>query len=254
MAVAFPPLDRPFHAAVSLGPDCRPAYQIARDAFRRRSWLNRDKAFRRAYWKGDRRALPMGRFPFDAVTVPMDAIAAYLRTDFAGFFDRDRLTIDALGRVINPEGVTFVHAFSREGERVTPEILEREYETERQKQAHMVGKLRELFVSGLRILYVTRGHDLAAADRFADTLHALHPAHDFVVLSVLEKSNPRGLIVQNERRAVSEIDNVVRKDPIHLWEGDDVEWHKALGPLRLNGDRRIRSHGRWLPSRDLLAR
>jgi hypothetical protein len=28
----------------------------------------------------------------------------------------------------------------------------------------------------------------------------------------------------------------------------------VLGPLRLKGDRPIGSYGRWLPSRDLLAR
>jgi len=255
MPIACSALDEPFEAVVSLGPDCRPAYQIARERFRRGAWRYREKAFKRAYWAGRRSAVPDGRFPFDDVIVPIETLAAYLRNDFAGFIDRDRLSINANGVIANEDGTVFFHAFTRVDGKVSAETLAAEYEAARQKYEYLIGKMRRLLGSRLRVLYVTRGAAIDAVGGLAAALsEAAHPGHDFFLLSVVETAAPRGLAAVGERCAIHEVGDQVGKVGAYRWEGDDAEWQKALGPIRLKGDSRVRAAVRGLTARLLPAR
>src|SRR5882672_2609317 len=124
--VTDPLYGQAFDDIVSLGRDCRPAYQIALNNFRRTVPHFSEMDFKKVYWKSGAAAFPSGKFFFDTLIASFPAVIRCVRDEFEGVFDREQLTIGDKGFVTNRDGIVFMHDFSNIDGRTTGAILDKE--------------------------------------------------------------------------------------------------------------------------------
>lgn len=222
-----------FNEVISLGFDCRPMYQIALNNYRRRVSKFSDLDFKKVYWKSGAAAFPSGKFFFDTVIAPFSAVIRCIEEDFSSAFDRESLSISQSGDVTSRDGIIYPHDFSKPDGRTTTEILDAEYPARREKFDHLKAKMITLFGSDRRVLYVVRAPELEDISEFVRVMHRKHPEHSFFVLSVVETDRPKGLVYEDQEKALFEIDDVVNKPAATRWEGEDAEWARVLDRVKL---------------------
>lgn len=223
----------PFDDMVSIGCTCRPFYQICRSKFKRRISPFVEADLRIALGGGDTTVFPEGGFLFDWMGTPLPAVTKGLTDGFDGFFDRDKLSINASGSVVNADGVIFYHSFSRMNKITSPQAIEEEYPLLKERMERLRLKTLNLFRSSSRILYVAVSPTVDEMRPFCDTMRSCYPSHRFMILSVVEKQDPKGLVYCDDQCATFEIGPWIKKTDSD-WEGDGDEWGKALDPVVLS--------------------
>jgi hypothetical protein len=217
--VALPLFDQPFDDMMSLGANCRPKYQI------------RMSKFLRSIAGGGHFADTS--YLFDWLVSPFAAVITCVATDFAGVFRESDMRIDEHQCAVDGLGLAYFHAFSGLPGRTTIETVRAEHASRRQKFQHLTANTLAALRSLRRMLYVALEPDLDAMREFAAVVRARHPQHDFMVLSVMKREPPRGLVHQDDTCAIYEIADVCEKPEALQWQGNDRDWGGILDRIRL---------------------
>ena len=194
-----------FDLVVSLGQSCQVAYQLKRRGLRSKSG------------------------PFDWFTVSIDALLSLLTTDFRDFMLRENLVVveNRSGKLVVRDTLTTVrslHDFYSESKE-TSEIVG--YEAFRLKIDRRVASFRKDIASSPSMLFVrygiTREQSIALYSLLDEIRHGKRTA-----LLVAADSD--------EMEEDWQLDNIypVRlRFPKGRWKGNNKEWDKALGSVKL---------------------
>ncbi len=197
-----------FDKIISLGEKCKVAFQLERLGLRESC-------------------------VFDWLITPWDGLTSYLGEDFAGFLDRDRLTVGPGGEgvVDVTTGARFLHDFSTEPTGSTTEaLIDEDLPRVRQKYEHLLGKWRQL--SGFERLMFVRAEEMTTGDA-SDLLAKLRgrfPAAEVQLLIVQHRHASDDAAVEGVTR-MRVIDDVGPAP--EFWKGSDAVWDGLASELGL---------------------
>lgn len=171
-----------------------------------------------------------------------EALTHLLRTDFAGFFDRENLVVTEDRRYVRyePSGLRVRHLFrpDRDG-LMRPELVDQDYPELRARAEHLLERWRATTRSARAVLYVRRDpYDAFTAEQLVelrDVLRDHHPGHRFALLWARDAALPDVAALDGE---VAELADglymagvpVPQPRAVH-WQGDDAAWDRLFPKL-----------------------
>jgi hypothetical protein len=213
-----------YSLALSLGVDCRVRYQLSRHRYSR-AHPGKMAAPKELYSTAKE-----GTFFFDWLVSPAGSVAEVLRNRFEGVFERENLSINKKGSVVDDRyRLVFQHAFPRVNDVVTEEIVATEYEQQRAKTRYLADKTLEAMQCG-GLLYVIAGATPEQLAALADVITEIG-GPDFHIVNVRAADERRGFIDRGEKVSTYVIDKKIDKPDGARWEGDDREWGSLLEQL-----------------------
>jgi hypothetical protein len=193
-----------FHTCVSLGEQCKTAYQL-----RRHTGVNTAHIL-------------------DWLVTPAESLLHLIRDDFGDFFALENLAVmpDGNGVLDQATGVIFQHGFQRDADgKTVPSGIAEGHARELGRLRHLLARWRAL-ADAERILFVRSGEYTAGFPaELLDALCTRFPETDITLLMVSEHQSPQtsgdGRVI--ERRVAD--DYGVYPD---LWMGRDDGWDSVL--------------------------
>ncbi len=213
---------------LSLGVDCRVAYQISLHQYLRANPGNSKSKFTQAFKDGDKSARPQGGYFFDWIVTPTPALIKILHCRFEGIFELRNLALNQHGSVVDDTfGIVYQHLFSRDKGKVTTEIIKQEYENRKSKIGYLITKTVKAINKQQEIVFIIAGISEGNAIIVSEALNDLG-CSNFKIVAVKGAEHRAGWSHHGQNVSFFTISKVVNKPPALQWQGDDEEWSVLL--------------------------
>lgn len=213
-----------FSLALSLGVDCRVRYQLSRHRYYKAHPESKPTA------KELYSTAKEGTFFFDWLVSPAGSVAEVLRNRFEGVFERENLSINKNGSVVDDRyGVVFQHSFPRVNGVVTEEIIATEYEQQRAKVRYLADKTLETMQRG-GVIYVVAAATPDQLVALASVISEIG-GPNFHIANVRSAEERLGFVERGDKVSTYVIDKKIDKAAGAQWEGDDREWGSLMEQL-----------------------
>lgn len=224
------------HNIISLGRNCGVRYQIAQFKYRQ-AGLDFDPIhFDPLLYDTKDRSIVGKTYYFDNLVSHIITTTKLLGGKFSQSFLKENLRPEADGSIMDTgAGTMYYHEFSTNEEGVvTQEAIDNEYVVVNEKVSYLAKRFMAMLNDTKKICYITSEVvDLEDIDNFVQMMKETYPHHPFHIIGTYMVEGESRFIQEHEHYSIYEMHNTVNKPDNKVWQGDNDEWQKMLGHIKM---------------------